>query len=128
MNLVAVDVQSLATIQTRSLGADKVWKQMGFEKILHEFGLTARKKTLANISIFGRLCEPRSEHNLYRWFQKGSALNELLDEDMSDVAKDGFYDIADELLVYEVPFFSCLCGYNLKIVLGVVEIFRLMIK
>jgi transposase len=103
--IMPVDVQSLATIQTRSLGAeivaDKVWKQLGFDKILHEIGFTARQKALAKIAIIGRLCEPGSEHNLYRWFQKRSALNELLDEDLSDVGKDGFYDIADELLAYK---------------------------
>jgi len=102
---MSVDVQSLATIQTRALGAeivaDKVWKQLGFDKILHAIGFTARQKALAKIAIIGRLIEPGSEHNLYRWFQKRSALNELLDEDMAGVGKDGFYDIADELLAYK---------------------------
>jgi len=103
--IMSVDVQSLATLQTRALGAeivaDKVWKQLGFDKILHEIGFTARQKALAKIAIIGRLCEPGSEHNLYRWFQKRSALNELLEEDLSEVGKDGFYDIADELLAYK---------------------------
>src|SRR6056297_2723996 len=103
--IMSVDVQSLATLQTRALGAeivaDKVWKQLGFDKILHEIGFTARQQALAKIAIIGRLIEPGSEHNLYRWFQKRSALNELLDEDLSDVGKDGFYEIADELLAYK---------------------------
>lgn len=103
--IMSVDVQSLATLQTRALGAeivaDKVWKQLGFDKILHAIGFTARQKSLAKIAIIGRLCEPGSEHHLYRWFQKRSALNELLDEDLSEVGKDGFYDIADELLAYK---------------------------
>lgn len=103
--IMSVDVQSLATLQTRALGAeiiaDKVWKQLGFDKILHEIGFNKRQKALAKIAIIGRLCEPGSEHNLYRWFQKRSALNELLDEDLSEVGKDGFYDIADELLAYK---------------------------
>jgi len=104
-HIMPVDVQSLSTIQTRALGAEivanQVWQQLGFDKILHEIGFTARQKALAKIAIIGRLIEPGSEHNLYRWFQKRSTLNELLDEDMSGVGKDGFYDIADELLAYK---------------------------
>jgi len=104
-HIMPVDVQSLTTIQTRALGAeivaDQVWKQLGFDKILREIGFNKRQQALAKIAIIGRLIEPGSEHNLYRWFQKRSALNELLDEDMSDAGKDGFYEIADELLAYK---------------------------
>src|SRR6056297_2468936 len=103
--IMPVDVQSLSTIQTRALGAEivanQVWQQLGFDKILHEIGLNKRQKALAKIAIIGRLIEPGSEHNLYRWFQKRSTLNELLEEDLSEVGKDGFYDIADELLAYK---------------------------
>ena len=110
--IMPVDVHSLATIQTRSLGAeivaDKVWKQLGFDKILHEIGFNKRQKAFAKIAIIGRLIEPGSEHNLYRWFQKRSALNELLDEDMAGVGKDGFYEIADELLAYKQQIEQCL--------------------
>ena len=104
-HIMPVDVQTLTTIQTRALGAeivaDQVWKQLGFDKILREIGFNKRQQALAKIAIIGRLIEPGSEHNLYRWFQKRSALNELLDEDMSDAGKDGFYEIADELLAYK---------------------------
>jgi len=104
-HIMPVDVQSLTTIQTRALGAeivaDQVWKQLGFDKILREIGFNKRQQALAKIAIIGRLIEPGSEHNLYRWFQKRSALNELLDEDLSDAGKDGFYEIADELLAYK---------------------------
>src|SRR6056297_130979 len=103
--MMRVDVHSMTTIQTRALGAeivaDQVWKQLGFDKILRESGFNKRQQALAKIAIIGRLIEPGSEHNLYRWFQKRSALNELLDEDMAGVGKDGFYEIADELLAYK---------------------------
>jgi len=103
--MMPVDVQSLACVQTRSLGAemvaDKVWQQLGFETILNQIGFSPRQKALAKIAIIGRLIEPGSEINLYRWFQKRSALSELLDYKMDGVGKDGFYTIADELLAYK---------------------------
>src|SRR6056297_4015996 len=45
-HIMPVDVHSLATIQTRSLGAEivanQVWQQLGFDQILHEIGFTSR--------------------------------------------------------------------------------------
>src|SRR6056297_2304517 len=103
--MMRVDVHSMTTIQTRALGAeivaDKIWKQLGFDKLLNQIGFTRRQQALAKIVIIGRLIEPGSEWNLYQWFKKRSALGELLDKDMADVGKDGFYEITDELLAYK---------------------------
>ena len=103
--MMPVDVHSMASVQTRSLGAeivaDKVWKQLGFDKLLKQIGFTRRQKALAKIAIIGRLIEPGSEWQLYHWFKKRSALGELLDDNMASAGKDGFYEIADELLAYK---------------------------
>lgn len=104
-NIQAVDINSLAVIENRSLGAEMVvnsiWKRLGFERILSDIGFSKRQRAIAKIVIAGRLIEEGSELNTYNWFKKRSALHELLDFNMNGVGKDGFYDIADELLEYK---------------------------
>jgi transposase len=99
--LMQVDVNSLAVMETRSLGPEmvvnKVYRQLGFDTLLKKQGLNKRQRALAQIVITGRLIEPGSELNLYRWYQQRSALCELMSEDLTQAGKDGFYEITDAL-------------------------------
>ncbi len=54
-NLVTIDAGSLATVKSRTLGAElacqRIWELLGFETVLKECGFDARERTLAKAII-----------------------------------------------------------------------------
>jgi transposase len=99
--IVAIDLNSVSTTKTRSLGAEivaqKAWKDLDFDNILARAGFSERDTALAKAVIFGRLISPGSERHICEWYKKRSALSELPGLDVSGFCNDLFYDIGDEL-------------------------------
>lgn len=99
--LLNIDINSLATINHRSLGAEIVahntWNKLGFGSILAECGFDNRQKSIAEAVIVGRLINPDSDMETFRWFQNRSSLSEMLETDLSQVGKDAFYEIVDDI-------------------------------
>ena len=99
--LLTVDVGSIQTMKTRSVGAELscewAWKQLGMQEILKKCGFSKRETALARTVIFGRMISPGSERHTHKWFRKRSALSEMPGTDISDAGKNSFYEIGDLL-------------------------------
>ena len=100
--LLKVDINSLSTMNSKSLGpeivANNAWEKLDIDQMLTECKFDQRQKALAKSVIIGRLINPGSDIETFRWFQKRSSLNEFLNVDLSIIGKDSFYKIADDLL------------------------------
>lgn len=106
-SLMTVDLASLATTDSRSLGAEQVahhaWQQLGFNRMLESLGFSRKEQALAQAAILGRLIEPGSERSTHEWFTQRSALREMLPVNLEGVGKDAFYTIGDRLLQWKEP-------------------------
>lgn len=102
-DLVTVDLNSIQTSESRTLGAELVahhqWEELGFDAILDQCHMSDNEKSVAKALVIGRLLHPASELETIRWFQNQSALVELTQTDISQIGKDIFYETAD--LLYE---------------------------
>lgn len=100
--LLTIDLKSLKTRRNRTLGpelvGDKAWGLLDFDVILSGCGFDKKQLALAKAVIIGRLVCPGSDLSTYRWFQSRSSLNELLCTDLTNVGKDMFYEIVDNIL------------------------------
>jgi len=99
--IVPVDLQSVATGYSRSLGPELVahtfWERLGFDRILASGGFDQKQLVLAKAVIIGRLVAPGSERKTWQWFRRSTALAEILPFDLTTAGKDAFYEIADVL-------------------------------
>lgn len=100
--LVTVDLNSIGTSESRSLGPELVahtmWKRLGFDEILTSCGLTPFQCSLAQAVIIGRLVQPGSDYATWQWLLSQTALLEMLPESLAGLGKDPVYEIADVLL------------------------------
>ncbi|MEI7639511.1 MAG: IS1634 family transposase [Syntrophus sp. (in: bacteria)] len=100
-NIVAVDINSIATTDSRSLGPELVgnsfWEKLKFDRILSSCGLDEQELSLAKAVILGRLISPGSDYNTFSWLQHRSALLEMTPVSLDGLGKDSFYTIADTL-------------------------------
>lgn len=105
--LLRIDLASLATTDSRSLGAEQVahhaWQQLGFNRTLATLGFSGKEQALAQAVVLGRLIEPGSEKSTHEWFTQRSALQEMLPVNLEGVGKDAFYTIGDRLLQWKEP-------------------------
>lgn len=80
-----VDVNSVRTSESRSLGAEHVvleqMKAYGFDPILSDLGFTSKQIAYAKHLVVGRAVHPCSERELARWINQDSALKELIGSD-----------------------------------------------
>ena len=80
-----VDVNSVATSQSKSIGAEYViaeqMSRYGFEAILQRLDFSAKQIDYARHLIIGRAVHPSSERELVRWINDDSALKELIGSD-----------------------------------------------
>ncbi len=102
---VPVYLEKTAVAETRSLGpelvAHSMWQELGLSETFRSCGLSAYQAALAEAVVIGRLIEPSSELHTWEWLRRRTALTELLNEDVTRVSLNGFYDIADYLLVHK---------------------------
>ena len=100
-SLITIDLRSISTEKTRSLGAELVcqntWDLLKFDQILKDCGLSQNHRAIAKALIFGRLISPGSELHTIEWFLKRSALSELPDSEVQNCVKNHFYEIGDKL-------------------------------
>jgi transposase len=100
--LLTIDLNSVATSESRSLGpelvAHSMWERLDFGRILESCGLSVTETALAEAVVVGRLVAPDTELATWRWLKTRTALLELLPVDLQNVGKDAIYEIADLLL------------------------------
>ena len=97
-----VDLQSLETTESRSLGPELVghtmWERLQMPEFLASLGWSRKERALAEAVVVGRLVAPSSDLAAWSWLRERTALVELLEEDIGQVGKDAVYEIADKLL------------------------------
>ncbi|HCW09001.1 MAG TPA: IS1634 family transposase [Cytophagales bacterium] len=100
--LLVIDLNSLATSESRSLGpelvAHSMWERLGCKQILESCGLSTTETALAEAVVVGRLVAPDTELATWRWLKTRTALLELLPIDLQNIGKDAIYEISDLLL------------------------------
>lgn len=103
-DIQAVDLNSVTTMQSRSLGpelvANSTWQRLGFNRILSRFRFTPRQIALTKAVVFGRLIEPCSDLATWRWSSERSVLPEL-EPELTQINKNDIYEIADILLQHK---------------------------
>ena len=113
-DLVTVDLNSVRTGQSRSLGPElaiqTVWDDLGLADLLRQNHFSERQVSVAQALVFGKLIEPGSELSTWRWFQEKTALVEMTPEDISGLGKDSFYEVGD--LLFEIKEALELALYN----------------
>ena len=101
-NMVTVDLNSINTNQSRSLGieivADAFYNNLAFDKIFDDLKYSPRQKALAKASILGRLINPASEVSTTTWFKERTSLIEMLNYDNLDIGENTLFEISDLLL------------------------------
>ncbi len=100
-DLVRVDLNSITTTDSRSLGAELIaenmWDSLGFEDILSKCGIKKNQLSVAKALIIGRLINPSSELQTWKWFKSRTALIEMMPTNIDGIGKDIFYETADSL-------------------------------
>jgi len=81
-NYQNVDIHSVTTSQSRSIGAEYVMAEQmnryGFDKILTDLDFSPKQIDYAKHLIIGRAVHPSSERELVRWINDDSAIKELI--------------------------------------------------
>lgn len=99
--LVEVDLHSISMTESRSLGPELVgghmWERLGFEEILENSGMNALQRSVAKALVLGKLIQPTSELDTWRWLNKRTSLAEMTEEDITGLGKDSYYETADVL-------------------------------
>ena len=101
--IVAIDLQSIATSESRSLGPELVatneWDRLNFDTILKNSGFDDKETSLAKAVIIGRLIEPSSELGTWNWLNNRTSLIEMLPYNLENISKNPIYQIADQLVL-----------------------------
>lgn len=100
--IVSIDLQSIATTESRSLGPELVavneWNRLNFDSILKNSGFDDKEIALAKTVIIGRLIEPSSELSTWNWLENRTSLIEMLPYNLENTGKNPVYEIADQLI------------------------------
>ncbi len=103
--LKTIDLDSATTSWSRTLGpelaAHHIWNELGFPEILKDCRFSARERSLAEAVVVGRLVSPGSDLATWRWIRAETAIAELTEVTLEQVAKDSVYEIADQLLQHK---------------------------
>jgi len=81
--------------------AKHAWEALGLPNALSALGFNPKEQALAAASVINRLVEPLSEHALREWLP-GTALPELLGEEILKGDPNRFYYVSDALLRQQI--------------------------
>jgi len=81
--------------------AKHAWEALGLPQALSALGFNLKEQALAAASVINRLVEPLSEHALREWLP-GTALPELLGEEILKGDPNRFYYVSDALLRQQI--------------------------
>jgi transposase len=117
--LMTVDIHSVCTAESRSLGPELVvhtyWERLGFDALLNACGLTLTEQSLAKAVIIARLIAPSSDLATWNWLRNQTSLLELLPVNLSEIGKDAIYEIADKLLIHKTKLETALIQREKKL-------------
>ncbi len=118
-----VHKSTLRIFKDRSLGPEYVgysmYQRLGFDDMFRKLGIAERQRKLMSLSIIGRLVDPGSENATRLWARELSAIDELLEEDLSRLGHNSLYRISDVIFKHKDEIETHLCAkersiFNLK--------------
>lgn len=105
---------SLQVFNDRSLGPEylghTMYQRLGLDGLFRKLGIGERQRKLMSLSIIGKLVDPGSENATRLWAQKLSAIEELLEEDLSKLGHNSLYRISDLIYKHKDQIESHLCA------------------
>jgi len=91
--------------QARSIGGEYIslmmLRKLKFDQLLKKLGFNEKNIKLAELLIVGRLVYPSSEWATLRWIKQQSAIDELLELELSRLSHNKLYRISDQLLEHK---------------------------
>ncbi len=97
---IAVDPDRIAIEEPREAGpvhaGHQIWQQLRIDAILRRAGLSPRACALTEAMTLNRLIFPLSEHAMPEWIRR-TALDDILQEDFSELEADALYRNLDRL-------------------------------
>jgi hypothetical protein len=86
-----------------------MYKRLGFDDLFRELGIAVRQRKLMSLSIIGKLVDPGSENATRLWARELSAIDELLEEDLSRLGHNSLYRISDAIYKHKDKIETHLC-------------------
>ena len=100
-----VDINSVECSDVRSAGGELVgswaYDTLGVSKILSDLGFSKQEIDRAKVLIIGKLLNPGSELEIYRWFNNISALDEVGGIKQTSISLSSLYRISDKLVSFK---------------------------
>jgi len=97
-----VDVNSVATQQVRTIGAEYVglsyFQRLKFDKLFRELGFSEKQIKFAALLIIGRLVRPTGERKTLWWAKKVSGVDEILGTKFTNLHHNALYRTSDLIL------------------------------
>lgn len=104
---------SFQVFNDRSFGPEylgyTMYKRLGFDDLFRELGIAVRQRKLMSLSIIGKLVDPGSENATRLWARELSAIDELLEEDLSRLGHNSLYRISDAIYKHKDKIETHLC-------------------
>ncbi len=114
---------SLRVFNDRSFGPEylaySMYQRLGFDDLFKKLGIAERQRKLMSLSVIGKLVDPKSENATRLWARELSAIDELLEEDLSRLGHNSLYRISDTIFKHKDEIETHLCAkersiFNLK--------------
>lgn len=104
---------SFQIFNDRSFGPEylghTMYKHLGFDDLFRQLGIAERQRKLMSLSIISKLVDPGSENATRLWALELSAIDELLEEDLSRLGHNSLYRISDAIFKYKDEIETHLC-------------------
>ncbi|MDY0152272.1 MAG: IS1634 family transposase [Candidatus Cloacimonas sp.] len=104
---------SVQIFNDRSFGpeyiASSMYKKLDLDALFTKLGYPERQRKLISLSIMGRLVAPGSENSTRLWAKELSAIDELIDCDLSRLGHNSLYRISDTIYKHKDEIETYLC-------------------
>jgi len=87
-----------------------MYQRLGFDELFRKLDIAERQRKLINLSVVGKLVDPGNENATRLWVRELSAIDELLEEDLSRLGHNLLYWISDTLYKHKAEIETHLCA------------------
>lgn len=105
---------SLRVFNDRSFGPEylgyTMYQRLDFDGLFSKLGIAERQRKLMSLSVIGKLVYPGSENATRLWARELSAIDELLEEDLSRLGHNSLYRISDVIYKHKDEIETHLCA------------------
>jgi len=100
-----IDLKSVKNKNIRTIGAEyvglSIYNALGFDELFRELGFNERQRSLAVLSVVGRLVNPASENATREWIRHISGLEQLLKNTFKGLSNNALYRISDLIFTHK---------------------------